>query len=183
MSDIREPTREDRRKIKDELEVAYDVDKQGYFKGHCDQSVAERLDVPRKWVVDVREAFYGPPVDLSSLEAIAKLTPILEQVEAIMRDHLDLATRAETMKLEIQAFMKGTSRIVQGSLLSPEGATATHEHIITSDAPRPTTRFLQIHGNRKKHKATVDWLYDQMLGKGLFRSQVLQDMLKKNGTH
>lgn len=57
--DVRKPTIGDRRKIMDALEAGYDEQAERYKGGLSDQAVAENLKVPRRWVVDVREQFFG----------------------------------------------------------------------------------------------------------------------------
>ena len=56
----RQPSREDKRKIRDALDAVYLTDKGVYAGAETDASVAKRLDVPRAWVSAEREDAYGP---------------------------------------------------------------------------------------------------------------------------
>jgi ribosome-binding protein aMBF1 (putative translation factor) len=56
----RQPTRDDNRRIREELDATYDEAAGRYRKSWTDQALAEKLKVPRAWVAGVREGFYGP---------------------------------------------------------------------------------------------------------------------------
>ena len=65
------PTPAALRRIRDALDIAYDLDSQGYSIGHTDESVAKELDLPRAWVTDLREQMYGPELN----QDIARVLP------------------------------------------------------------------------------------------------------------
>lgn len=55
----RQPSLQQRRTILEQLEMVYNVDKGCYSKGHSDASLAKAGNYPRKWVMDIREQFFG----------------------------------------------------------------------------------------------------------------------------
>ncbi len=57
--DVRQPTVADRRRIMDALDVVYDPEAGKYRKDGSDKALAERLDVPRVWVSQIRADFFG----------------------------------------------------------------------------------------------------------------------------
>lgn len=69
-----------RRAILDTLEIVFDPEK-GFDDGYCDADIGIDMNVPRKWVEDIREEFIGPipapkvdPLDalLDGLSGVAK---------------------------------------------------------------------------------------------------------------
>jgi ribosome-binding protein aMBF1 (putative translation factor) len=96
----RKPTRDEKRLIVLAIEDHYDDKVRSYAAGWSDEKIAADLNVPRKWVSDLREEFYGPVVDaeLAELERKVKsLTVDLEAatavIEAIRKSLHDLKER------------------------------------------------------------------------------------------
>lgn len=96
----RKPSRDEKRLIVLAIEDHYDDKVRSYAAGWSDDKIAADLNVPRKWVSDLREEFYGPVVDpeLADLERkVASLTVDLEAanavIEAIRRSLNDLKER------------------------------------------------------------------------------------------
>ncbi|AHC30598.1 hypothetical protein CC53_gp181 [Rhizobium phage vB_RleS_L338C] len=56
---FRQPDLRQRRQILEDLDMVYDVDKGCYKKGNNDDTIAKKRNYPRKWVVDIREQFFG----------------------------------------------------------------------------------------------------------------------------
>jgi len=86
----RQPQREDKRLIILEIENHYLGPDRGYPPGTTDETVAKSLNVPVKWVADLREEFFGPVVnpELAALkkgldEAMARI----DAHERIGREH------------------------------------------------------------------------------------------------
>lgn len=71
----REATREHRRLITLKLEEIYVGEGDGYASGWDDERVARDLNVPRAWVVEVREFAFGPAI---SQKAPAELLAAIE---------------------------------------------------------------------------------------------------------
>lgn len=96
----RQPTREDRRRIREALDAHYLTDRQCYAKAHSDASLAASLKLPRAWVTDEREAAYGPEGCEADSEHIARLAKLETAAEALETRGLELATEAERLKGE-----------------------------------------------------------------------------------
>lgn len=104
----REPTREDRRRIVDELSAHWDAKHERYCGAMSDSHLAEALKVPRKWVTDIRVEFFG---DDDRNEATAmrinrakvdleRLIPALERQMGAM---MEMAENAEKLVVEAKA--------------------------------------------------------------------------------
>lgn len=77
-------TPEQRRRIRDALEEHYLEDRGCYSKSWSDKSLAAKLDMPAKWVTDLREANgYGPDVNEAASVRAA-------EIEALSKDMADL---------------------------------------------------------------------------------------------
>jgi hypothetical protein len=63
----RTPTTHDNRRIRDAMDEHYDEARQMYRGSFTDESVAQKLAVPRAWVQRVREDFYGPETNEAAL--------------------------------------------------------------------------------------------------------------------
>ena len=59
ISSPRQPTVADRRLIMEELEAHYDIKECCYAGAESDATLAQRLDMPRAWVADIRAQFFG----------------------------------------------------------------------------------------------------------------------------
>lgn len=103
----REMSREDRRRIRDHLDAAYDVDRQRYRSAESDAGVAKDLDVPRAWVERVRIDDYG---DFDRNEAaerqVADLDKAIVDAKAAIETLLDSATKAETVLQGLEALRR-----------------------------------------------------------------------------
>lgn len=78
----REMGREERRIITDKLDDVYD-DKAGRYKAPwTDAAVARDLGVPRAWVSDVREQFFGPECSNSDFDAfLERAAPVIAEMK------------------------------------------------------------------------------------------------------
>lgn len=95
---VRKPTVQDNRRIQDQLEAWYDVNRQLYAKNFTDEAVAQHLKVPRKWVSDIRENFFGPEVNEASTKHLAEIE------EAI--------TLAKSATKQLSEMLASTSKIL-----------------------------------------------------------------------
>lgn len=111
-SPVRIMQRSDRRRIMDRLDSVYPEPERGYIKGASDESVAKTLDVPRAWVMQVRDESYGPEfvVDVASFEdriedvkdEITKLTTeTLSKIEALERKQDALIRDLQAVKKRV----------------------------------------------------------------------------------
>lgn len=87
---VRAPSRDDQRIIFEKLGEVYYNEATGYTQGWSDQKVATDLGVPRKWVEDIREQFFGPIGTNPEMSAFVKE---YEEVIAVAKPALDDARR------------------------------------------------------------------------------------------
>ncbi|MFT4076863.1 MAG: hypothetical protein QM647_15160 [Asticcacaulis sp.] len=103
----RQPTREENRRINDALEEHYEVAKQCYRLNFSDESLAGKLNVPRAWVSDIRDRFFGPNVSASKLEAPAKLREYEAKLKELSDKALGLAQEVEDTLKSLQQYRVG----------------------------------------------------------------------------
>lgn len=99
----RQPTREDKHKIRDALNACYLIDKNCYAGEGSDKALAEKLKVPRAWVTSEREDAYGPDVCEVDGKALAALDALGKTLERYVNDALTLAANVEAMGREVEA--------------------------------------------------------------------------------
>jgi len=106
-SSPRQPTREERGLIHDELTRVYDNVDQRYTASHSDKTLAEHLKLPRAWVTEVRTMFFGDhDRNQTSQLQIAKLDAAIETAKAATAKLLQMASEAETLERELVAARK-----------------------------------------------------------------------------
>lgn len=101
-SDVRQPTREDRRKIVDFLDSNYDLDKGCYIGDLTDAAVAERLNLPRAWVSEERERMYGPEANQAGEKLVERYDELVAKAGVIEQDVVKLMERADACIREIK---------------------------------------------------------------------------------
>lgn len=99
----RQPTREDKRKIREALDVCYLTDKGVYAGGDSDESVAKRLDVPRAWVAAEREDAYGPDACEDDGKDLTTLAALSVDLKRWGDEALELAQRYDAKHREVEA--------------------------------------------------------------------------------
>jgi hypothetical protein len=103
----RAPTRDQRMLIHDELTKAYDVVGQRYGGSDSDKALAERLDLPRAWVSDVRAMFFGDHDRNTAMEKRSKeLDAAIDMANAATTHLMNLATEAEELHRKLIACRK-----------------------------------------------------------------------------
>lgn len=102
----RAPTREDRRKIVEELETFYDVDGQRYRAAHSDATMAAHLDMPRAWITEERERMYGPDVNEAADARDAEIKTLIAQAKALEERGMALAADAELLRGALLKLLK-----------------------------------------------------------------------------
>lgn len=82
-SEPRTPTRDDRRRIRDALDVHYQVERGRYAGAWSDKKLGETLKLPWAWIAEERELGYGP--DASEITSInqAKIDALRARIEKI----------------------------------------------------------------------------------------------------
>lgn len=102
-SPVREPTREERRKIIDYLDGAYDTKAQRYLAEGSDKAAGAALDVPWRWVADLRAQLYGDHDRNEADEARqVNLTELYQRGQDLEAKALQLAGEVETYKLDVK---------------------------------------------------------------------------------
>ena len=107
----RQPTPADRRRIHDVLDDAYSVEKQCYEHDRTDDTVAKFLDVPRAWVAEVREAFFGPDVSAVRRAAPAEIDAAIKRGESAITACMDAAAAAEAEVTALRALRKRLAEV------------------------------------------------------------------------
>jgi hypothetical protein len=103
----RQPTRDERSSIHDELTKTYDIVQQRYAGNDSDANVAGRLDLPRAWVTDLRTMFFGDFDRNQQSEAKLKvLDEATVFAENAMTELLEMAQRAEQLVSGLRAARK-----------------------------------------------------------------------------
>ena len=106
-ADIRQPTRDERSAIHDELTKLYDTVDQRYSGNESDKTLAERLDVPRAWVSDLRTMFFGDyDRNAASEKKQLAVTEALALATAASKRLLEMASEAETIERGLAAALK-----------------------------------------------------------------------------
>lgn len=101
-TDVRQPTREERRKIVDFLDGNYDLDKQCYIGDLNDQAVATKLNLPRAWVSEERERMYGPEANQAGEKLVERYDELVAKAGKIETDVVALMERADACIKEIK---------------------------------------------------------------------------------
>lgn len=109
VAQLRTPTMEDRRRILEELQAAYDPTRKAYVGELSDEKLAAKLSVPRAWVSDIRSSFFGPDTNEAMLRVQGELVAWLAKLKDIEERALGIAGEAETARREVAALMKKAS--------------------------------------------------------------------------
>jgi hypothetical protein len=94
----RSPSRDDKRLIMLELQEVYIGEDKGYEPGHSDETVAKKLNVPRKWVEDIREEFFGPAVDPELGKINGEIAALTVRLDAHERETRAIREALNTLK-------------------------------------------------------------------------------------
>lgn len=86
----RQMLREDRRLIFAQLEDCYLDEKSGYVDGWSDEKVAKTLNVPRKWVEQIRDENFGPAINATEelRNKIREMTKTLSNLTNVIAQEL-----------------------------------------------------------------------------------------------
>lgn len=111
-------TREDRRIIMAKLDDVYASETDGYVAPWTDSAVARDLGVPRAWVSEMREEFYGPAMSNAEFdEFLEKASPVIEQCRQLIRNasaQLDEARRLSGRADELERIAKQIEKEIGG---------------------------------------------------------------------
>ncbi len=93
-------TREEKRKIRVALDEHYD-DRAGQYSGvMTDEKLAASLTVPRAWVADIREEYYGPARTEDQIKFLGRINQLENRATVIEAEALAVAERAEKLRTE-----------------------------------------------------------------------------------
>lgn len=102
-TEIRQMTRDDRRRINDCIGDLYNVLTERWVSDWSDRKMAESMDVPRAWVTEVREQLYGPHDRNEAAEKHAsQLDDAIAAAEAAATRLMAMAGEAEDMMLDLK---------------------------------------------------------------------------------
>ena len=112
LTQIRQPTREQKRQIMGMLEVSYDTERGRYKGADTDKAIADTIGsgcMPG-WVAEVREEFFGPDGANDELEkaiqtvvdALTKASKAEADASAIVRDITPVITDLKAMKVNLE---------------------------------------------------------------------------------
>lgn len=101
----RTPTPEERRRVRDALDEHYLEDKGCYRQNFSDKSVAAKLNVPVKWVADLREANgFGPDTNEAASVRAAEVRELEQELAKVQDDLLsrfdELQKRLNKIKVD-----------------------------------------------------------------------------------
>jgi hypothetical protein len=103
----RQPTRDERSSIHDELTKTYDIVQQRYAGNDSDANVAGRLDLPRAWVTDLRTMFFGDHDRNQQTEVKKKgMEELVKVAQAAGTRLIEMAAEAETIEQRLKAALK-----------------------------------------------------------------------------
>ena len=94
----RQPSREEKRLIIMAIEDHYLGPDKGYSDGATDETVAKSLNVPVKWVAELREEFFGPIVNPEYAKIAAELGKLTERFDAHEREGRELRSKLMELK-------------------------------------------------------------------------------------
>lgn len=123
----REMTPADRRVIFVKLEDVYSVDNKGYTGIWTDKLVAEDLGVPRAWVTDVREQFFGPEGGNEAIRIqLAEARAVLVEAQALIDEFAGLKKRMDAMQSDVARLSTAITPLtnhahkIEGTIISLE---------------------------------------------------------------
>ena len=105
-------TREDRRIVMSKLDEVYLSEKDGYVTPWTDAAVARDLGVPRAWVTDMRDEFFGPARSNADFdEFLEKAGPVIDQVRDLLRNASAQLEQARQLAGKIDELERAAKRI------------------------------------------------------------------------
>lgn len=100
----RAASREDRRRIMEALDANYQTQAGCYSAGFSDQKLAELLNVPRAWVSEERDRYFGPEVNEAQRREEKYLADLGDRCTKAIEDAMSAAAKLEAIQNEIQAY-------------------------------------------------------------------------------
>jgi hypothetical protein len=103
----RQPSREDKRLIILEIENHYLGPDKGYGNGATDETVAKSLNVPTRWVADLREEFFGPLVNPEIGKLNGEVTALITRLDTHEREGREIRSKLNDLKERLVKAMGG----------------------------------------------------------------------------
>lgn len=92
----RQPDVEQKRRVHLAVLDNYDIDNQRYYADWTDEKLANKLNVPRAWVTNIRELF-GPETNNNQEQLAGEVTEYVSKCKKLEEDALEVASRAEEL--------------------------------------------------------------------------------------
>lgn len=102
---LRTATREDRRKINDALDIAYDTDRERYTGDMTDAKLAAQLAVPRAWVSEERDRTFGPEANEADAKKREQAAGVLDELGTLKAQFMNLAEKCEDMEGRVRKLL------------------------------------------------------------------------------
>lgn len=109
---VRTPSVEERRLMRDALISFFNEEAGNYTSGYSDEKIATEINVPRKWVTEMREAFFGSlkePPEIAALNA--RLSTIADNLAKREGDQVTVMERCTALSTEIAALKTSLSAV------------------------------------------------------------------------
>lgn len=112
LAEVRKPDRETKRKINDAIGGAWDDSRGRYLANNSDELIARDLSVPRAWVEDIREEFYGDSGGNAEMDDFAKvLDEKIKAVEKLYTTAIEVADKYGKIVDEMKALRTRLQRV------------------------------------------------------------------------
>lgn len=113
----RQPSREQKRRIHDEIQGNWDERACRYLGSASDQSIADTLHVTRAWVVEIRSDFFGDSGENADIAAFkTELTARIEEVGKLVENAMTSAARYDDLLKELKGMRSRLERIEKSVL-------------------------------------------------------------------
>ena len=114
----REPTREQKRRIHQEIEGNWDERAGRYLGSASDRSIAAGLSVPPAWVADIRADFFGDSGENADIaEFKIELAARIEDVEKLVENAMTSAARFDEILKEMKGLKARLERVEKSVLI------------------------------------------------------------------
>jgi len=110
----RQPTRAQRRAVDEALAHYYDPEAEMYNGSWSDKKLAEKMDVPRAWIAEVREALYGPDRSKAADQNTVKLDAYRARLVQLEEDFLKAMEDFDKRRKEISDLLDKLAAGLQG---------------------------------------------------------------------
>jgi len=111
------PTRDQKRRIHDEIAGNWDEPRGRYIGNASDQMIADHLKLPRAWVAEIRSDFFGEEGGNEEMvELRAALDRHIDDVERLVTNAMDNAAKFDKVLTELKGMRSRLERIEKSVL-------------------------------------------------------------------